>query len=409
MSLGAGRLAGTLDLPIGVDLGSANVTMAQVRLVERGSHDVRLVAVDTAKTPGFEENISSGPSSQQADRRRRFAEIQEMLSTDRFNGRKCILALPARDCFVQPLSIPRECLEDPQDVKNAINWELQDKGEMFFGHSIDVQDTVVQHLMTGHEVYEDGLSKEEVIAFGVSRDVASQYLKLARDAKIKIVGLSVEPCAILECFSRLLRRSADMDNTYLFVDMGVTSTQIVLSRGPNMEFARNLTATIGEAINETDEPKEAPQAQDTPADIPQDTPEDQPQGAAISIDENQGSGVVFETEAEEEVDCLSELVEQVGQCLEYVESVGGSKDIDRVVFTGGGAYNKGVCNELAVRLGLSGQVGNPLLGIKDINSASLPKETNETKANQTKPGMPRCPDWAVALGLSVGASIETAA
>ena len=160
MSLGAGHLAGSPYLPIGVDLGSANVTVAQVRLVERGSHDVRLVAVDTAKTPGFEENIGSGPSSQQADRRRRFAEVQEMLSREHFHGRKCIIALPARDCFVQPLSVPRECLENPQDIKNAINWELQDKGEMFFGHPIDVQDTVVQYIMTGHEVYEDGLSKK---------------------------------------------------------------------------------------------------------------------------------------------------------------------------------------------------------------------------------------------------------
>ena len=389
-------MAGSPPLPIGVDLGSSSVTLAQVRLVERGSHEVSLIAVDTVKTPGFEENINAGPSSQQADRRRRFAEVQEMLSYDHFKGRKCILALPARDCFVQPLSVPRECLDNPQDIQNAVNWELQDKGEMFFGHAIDVQNTVVQYIKTGHEVYEDGLSKEEVIAFGVSRDVASQYMKLARDAKIKIVGLNVESCAILECFSRLLRRSADMDQAYMFVDLGVTSTQVVLSRGPTMEFARNLTATIGEAIEETDEQQEAPQEAPGPE-------------VEVSVGQDQSSMVVFESEAEEQVDCLSELVAQITQCLDYVESVGGSKDIDRVVFTGGGAYNKGACNELAVRLGLSGQVGNPLLGIKDINLASLPRETDEETGNQTKPGMPRCPDWAVALGLSVGASTEAAA
>jgi len=383
-----------------VDLGSANVTLAQVRLIERGSRDVRLVAVDTAKTPGFEENLGSGPSSQQADRRRRFAEVQEMLSHDHFKGRKCILALPARDCLVQPLSVPREYLENPQDIKDAINWELQDKGEMFFDHPINVQETVIQYLMTGHEIYEDGLSKEEVITFGVSRDIASQYLKMARDAKIKIVGLNVEPCAVLECFSRLLRRSADMDNSYMFVDLGVTSTQVVLSRGPNMEYARKLTSTNGQAIEEKAEAQAQPQPQ---------SPEDQPQSDEASVDGDQLARVVFDSETEEELDCLSDLVAQIQQCLNYVESVGGSKDIDRVVFTGGGAYNKGVCNELAVRLGLSGQVGNPLLGIKDVNLASLPKNTTETTANQTKPGMLRCPDWAVAVGLSVGASVEVAA
>ena len=51
MSLGAVHLAGSLHLPIGVDMGSSSVTLAQVRLVERGSRDVRLVAIDSAKTP----------------------------------------------------------------------------------------------------------------------------------------------------------------------------------------------------------------------------------------------------------------------------------------------------------------------------------------------------------------------
>ena len=383
-------------LPIGVDLGSASLTLAQVRLVDRTSRDFRLVAVASAKTPGFEENIASGPSAQQADRRRRFAEIHEILAHDHFNGRKCILALPARDCFVQPLSVPRECLENLQDIESAIAWELQDKGEMFFGHPIDVQETVVQHLTTGNEVYEDGLSKAEVITFGVSREVAAQYLKMARDAKIKIVGLNVESCAVLECFSRLLRRSADMDRSYMFVDLGVTSTQVVVSRGPNMVFARNLTSTLGEAPQAEEPDEETPEAPDSPA-------------CEVSVGDDQPAGVVFDSNFDEQVDCLSDLTAEISQCLDYCESVGGSRDIDRIVFTGGGAYNKGACNELAVRLGLSGQVGNPLLGIKDINLASLPKDSTETKANQAKPGMPRSPDWAVALGLSVGASIEAAA
>ena len=398
MSLEARHLARSPYLPIGVDLGSASVTLAQVRLVDRGARNFQLVAVATAKTPGFEENIVSGPSAQQADRRRRFAEVQEILSHDHFKGRKCILALPARDCFVQHLSIPRECLENPQDIKSAIDWELQDKSEMFFGHPIDVNETVVQHLMTGHEIYEDGLSKEELITFGVSRDIASQYLKMARDAKIKIVGLNVESCAVLECFSRLLRRSADMDRSYMFVDLGVTSTQAVVSRGPNMVFARNLTATLGEAAREDEasEPDDEVQAPDGPA-------------VEVSVGDHQPAKVAFAGEGDRQVDCLSALAAELAQCLDYCESVGGSRDIDRIVFTGGGAYNKSACNELAVRLGLSGQIGNPLLGIKDVNLASLPKDTTETPANQGKPGMPRSPDWAVALGLSVGASVEAAA
>ena len=395
MSLGAGHLARSAYLPVGVDLGSASVTLAQVRLVDRATRDFRLIAVDTVKTPGFEENIASGPSARQADRRRRFAEVQEILSHDHFKGRKCILALPARDCFVQPLSVPRECLENPHDIKSAIDWELEDKGEMFFGHQIDVRETVVQYLMTGNEVYEDGLSKEEVITFGVSRDITSQYLKMARDAKIKIVGLNVESCALLECFSRLLRRSADMDNAYMFVDLGVTSTQVVISHGPNMVFARNLTSTLPIL-------PEQPQSE-------QETQEPDGPGVEVSVGCDQPAKVIFEEETDQEGDALTALTAEITQCLDYCESVGGNRDIDRIVFTGGGAYNKGACNELAVRLGLSGQVGNPLLGIKDVNLASLPEDTTETTANQTKPGMPRCPDWAVAVGLSVGASVEAAA
>ena len=392
-------MARSAYLPIGVDLGSASVTLAQVRLVDRSARDFRLIAAAVAKTPGFEENIVSGPSAQNADRRRRFAEVQEILSHDHFKGRKCIIALPARDCFVQHLSVPRECLEDPKDIRAAIDWELQDKSEMFFGRQIDVKETVVQYLMTGHEIYEDGLSKEEVITFGVSRDITSQYLQMAHDAKIKIVGLNVESCAILECFSRLLRRSADKDNSYMFVDLGVTSTQIVISRGPNMVFARNLASTVPPAAEDDHDDRD--DREDRESDGP---------GVEVSMGADQpATRVVFESQNDQQVDCLAALTAEISQCLDYCESVGGNRNIDRVVFTGGGAYNKGACNELAVRLGLSGQIGNPLLGIKDVNLASLPEDTTETTANQTKPGMPRCPDWAVAVGLSVGDSVEAAA
>ncbi len=92
---------------------------------------------------------------------------------------------------------------------------------------------------------------------------------------------------------------------------------------------------------------------------------------------------------------LRTMADELTQCLRYYESVFRNSSVERAVFVGGGAYDKRLCQSLAQRLNLSAQIGDPLMGLKCASGATL------------SPGMDRRapqPNWAVAVGLSLGAA-----
>ena len=92
------------------------------------------------------------------------------------------------------------------------------------------------------------------------------------------------------------------------------------------------------------------------------------------------------------------LAAELSKCVRYYESVFRGRPVERAIFLGGQAYDKELCQALARRLNLPAQIGDPLLRIKRP-TGSDPDEGMDHREPQ--------PDWAVAVGLSVGA--ETAA
>ena len=246
----------------------------------------------------------------------------------------------------------------------------------------DVHEAIVRHIVVGQEIYEDGQPKEEAIAFCVSRPALERYLVMARQAGIEVVGVNVESCAIMECFSRLFRRAVDLEHVFMFVDLGATSTQVVISHGPRMVFARNLRhggqdfdRAAADALGI--EPHEAHDVRLGSV---------KPSGS--NADEHAASpsrpGAGDPSQYLERP--LSDLTGQISGCLDHYEGVFGNRNVDRMVFTGGGAYDTWLCNQLALQLDLPGQIGNPLLNVRTTGTASQP-------------------DWTVAVGLSIGAGV----
>ena len=93
---------------------------------------------------------------------------------------------------------------------------------------------------------------------------------------------------------------------------------------------------------------------------------------------------------------LDTMVEQLTQCLRYYESVFRNQSIERAIFVGGQAYDKRLCGALARRLNLPAQVGDPLVRIQRSPGC----EANvRVDCRQPQPG------WAVAVGLSIGATV----
>ena len=359
--MGAKAIKGKV-LPIGVDLGTSALKLAQLRELD-GSHD--LIASASADVPPecwgeFRLRLEFWSKA-----------LAGLVRTGGFQGRECVLGVPAEATFVRHLRVPKGTGDS---VDRAVLGELQ--GKLPF----PAADAEIRHVVAG-EVLGDGEPRQEVIVVAVPRTTVLSLIRLAGRARLDVVGVNVEAFAIVECFGRLFRRAADQKRAVLFIDMGQASTQVVLSHGSRVVFARNLPmggAALDKAIADDMgiTPQRAAQLRQELAKAPD---------SAAPQEELYGrlSGV------------LETLADELTQCIRYYESVFRNQGIERAIFLGGQAHDKRLCQSVAQRLNLPAQIGDPLVRIGGGQGAS-PGGGLDRREPQ--------PRWAVAVGLSLGSA-----
>lgn len=215
--------------PIGVDFGSDCLRLAQVRVVD---NECRLIAAASADVPTHVRHDPAGRTSF-------FIEaIGDLISQGGFQGRQAILSLPAAQMFIQHLKLPRM---DEAALKKSLPWEARGK------LPIDPTHALLRHLVAG-DIYSDQDPKQEVILMAASREMVNQYLQAATRARLDVVGMNVEPKAVVDCFGWVYRRKTDLDSVCMYVDIGAAGTRAIIARGPQIMFARTI-AIGGDSFN----------------------------------------------------------------------------------------------------------------------------------------------------------------
>jgi type IV pilus assembly protein PilM len=346
-------------MPIGVDIGSSSVKLAQLK---HADGEMELLAAGVAEVAHRDRDDLSRRLNSLAQ------GIREVLRSQPFRGRAAVLSLPAEDTVVRHVRVPKL---PPKEMARAVEWELQ--GKLPYA----VKEAVVRHVVSG-EAFGEGDAKQEVIVVAAARRTLDAYLGMARRAKLDVVGVNVEPCAIVECFGRLFRRSSDAARPILFIDLGAASTQVVLSHGNRIVFARNL-AKGGDDLDQAI-------AQDVGVAVEQ----------AHAIRQGLLNGDMQPQQEEKLYAILAEpmdaLADEITKCLRYYESIFRNRSIERAIFIGGQAGDKRLCQSLAKRLDLPAQVGDPLVRVKRPTQGHV-------GLDQRRPQ----PRWTVAIGLSIGA------
>jgi len=348
--------------PIGVDLGHSTVKIAQLR---SNGDKLELLAA------GAEDAPLPAKENGQVRMDALAATVRKVLKFGGFQGRHAVLSLPAETTLVQHVKLPKMPAEE---IPAALQSELRTK------LPYPVEDAVIRHVVAG-ETYVDGESKQEVVVVAAPRNVVDDYLGMARSAKLDVIGLNIEACAVVECFARLFRRTKDAARTILMVDLGAASTQVALSHGDQIVFARNLNTGCNDLDHAVADSMDISfeQAQALRRDL-------------VKSDE----GGSAETELYHQ---LSETLDSMGgeltQCLRYYESVFRNQTVERVIFVGGGAYDTRLCQALAKRMNLPAQIGDPLIRVERVEGAGMWIGMDRRTPQ---------PDWAVAVGLSLGAA-----
>ena len=344
-------------LPIGVDLGSSAVKLVQLRSVKDG---VELSAYGSIDIP-------------ESCRKNNFERmgflakhIPRVIRSGGFKGRKCVLGIPAENTFVRHIKVPRT---DPKNTELAVRRGVQSE------LPCPLQETVIRYIVAG-EVYCNGEVKQEIIVVAIPLDTMDAYLDMARRAGLSVVGVNIESLAIVECFSHLFPWGSNPEHTALYIDLGSASTQVVIARGQNLVFARNLTRgsrDLEEIITNGMEVSE---------DLLHE----------FWIDAQKKK---LPAEAEENLYQLvepwvEETYQSIEQCLLYYRSVFRETGVDRLIFTGGQARDNRLCQMLAKRLNLPANIGDPMIGLHVVDGVS---RTFDFK-NAPHPGL------AVGIGLS---------
>jgi type IV pilus assembly protein PilM len=352
------------QFPIGIDLGTAAAKLVQ--LVDLGGQMELTAAAYLDLPEELQKNVSG---------RLEFLEgrLGGLLRQGGFQGRKCVMSLPPSDTFLAHVRVPKV---PSSQMEGVLRGELE--GKLPF----DVSQSVIRHLVAGEA---EAGSTLEVIAVATPRRLVDQFAGMAERARLELLALDIEPCAILECFGRLLRRAEDAERATLFLDIGQSFSQVVIALGARMVFARNLPMG-GRQID---------QAVATVLNMPL----AEVMGLRRSLagqKPNPQSQFVYDALR----DSLNALAGEITQCLRYYESVFPSHPVERSIFLGGGALDHNLCQQMAQRLNLPAQIGDPLLRIGRRFTMPAPAGMDRRQAN---------PAWAVAVGLCLGSQISVAA
>ena len=90
---------------------------------------------------------------------------------------------------------------------------------------------------------------------------------------------------------------------------------------------------------------------------------------------------------------LEKLVQELGLCRRYHEATFQNKPVEKLVFVGGEAKQRRLCQNIAREMSLAAQVGDPLVRMGRISEVGI-----ESGIDRRQPQ----PGWATAIGLSLG-------
>lgn len=375
------KLFSPQSCPIGVDIGSEHIRLVQFQ--NDGGTPVLIAAGSCQIAPEVRND---------ADRRNQFIveQIKKMLSASEFRGLKAVISLPASSIFIHHLRINK--MSGPELVK-ALPFEVQ--GKLPF----DASAAMLRHVVVG-EIYGGQEAKNEVILMAASRSAVAKHLAIIERAKLEIQALHVEPCAIIACFSHFFRRETDEKATTLFLDIGASNTKAIITHGYHMVFAKNIP-TAGERFNRAVSAQlNIPYSEARMLRVKLAAPEgrgDQVHDLGATPTDDALTPRIQESVSQQVNQAvkepLDELVRELQYCVRYYESVFPARTIDRILFVGGEAQSKPLCQHIAKRLHLPASVGDPMAWINHQGGASLVAGVDRRLAQ---------PAWSVAMGLSLG-------
>ena len=431
---------------IGVDFGSDSLRMAQV---EPADKDFQLVAAATADVP---THVRNDPSARFSF----FAEtVRELLTQGSFKGKRVMLNLPASLMHIQHLRLPKM---DDEALKKALPWEA--RGKLPF----DPSQAVLRHLIAGEIYHDQEAKYEVILMAArrdlVEQYLAAAAKARLDIVGMNIESKAIVDC-FSHIFRR--KSDTDVTTCFVDVGCVATRAiiarggRIQFARNIPIggeHFSRAVSSVLQMPLDQAKllRSKSAAQAGEEAKDrqslpgperpVPAAEPEAgadpmegtgfallnaavsaaqrrqapgtaaavaQPRTIAASVDDRPLRAAqpipAAPSSERERVDhaCrepLAKLTEELSLCRRHYEATFPNQPVQRLIFVGGEAHQRGLCQQIARELGVAAQIGDPLARMGRFTEVGV-----ECGIDRRVPQ----PGWTVALGLSMGPAAPEAA
>ena len=371
--------------PIGLDIGHDSIKMLQL------SGDGQRLSVhrmQKRRRPASNDELN--------ERQDLILTIRQMLEEGDFQGRRAALCVSN-----DKLKVTSVRLSEPDVMKTAAHVYK----EAAFRFGLDPGRDSIQYIPAG-TVRQGDQIRQEVILFATDRQATEDGLAVLDALGLTAVGLEPVPCALARGFDRTLRRDEDRSETLIFLDVGSRFTTVVFSRRGEIcfvkvvpvgmeRFDQAIAAQLGvdpieaETVRrnwhmEEAEDSIAGQSETSDAGLKGDDPlcpsSHQRKPLDVSV-------CHMLTDAVRGV--ADGLVREVSLCARYYAVTFRGHRIERLIASGGGAYEPILLAMLRTQIGVDVDRAKPFCDI-----GGCPGVWEDTSQEEA------C-EWAVALGLSL--------
>lgn len=405
--------------PIAVDFGAGGLKVLQVS----GGESHKLVAASFLPTPDELVEDSAGRIRFQIE------QLPKVIRKGGFTTKRAVCLIPASQMFCKHMQIQ---LSEGVEVDSMLQAMLPAQV------GCDFESLVCRSV----EVPGGGRGgKTEVICMAASRDLVGRLMQAIKTAKLEPVGIHGPFQSVLRSFDGTLRREEDAARTTLYLDLGYSSTNVIISHGTEMVFARTIdlgglhmdqaisqqakvglsqaralrwkvslesaASTVPAASEEGDglallhaamaKSKQASadgglNRQETETESSVAVAEDRRSGsetASGSVDFQPASGALQYPDGVNLDEPLEILADEICMSLRYHKSMFGGRSIDRTVLVGGEARQTWLCRHIARAIRMPVRVADPISQVSRVGEESV-SGVDFTKAQ---------PGWTAALGM----------
>ena len=327
--------------------------------VDVGSRSVKLLQFDATRDRVWEAARSDLPPA------KRDTRIVEAINRARegrnFRGREAVFCLGAEELYVQNIRVARATGDE---LTNIVHIEAASR----LPFSSD--EAEIRYLEAA-DVHQGDTIRREVILMASHLPAIERVLSWAEGAGLIPVAIDVEPAALLRCYARQFRRDDDQRRRVMFINVGASTTRLVIAEGPDAMFIKYINVGgrhLDEAV-----------ARQLRMSLPEATALRRHNGDRRA---DQRDPEVTRSLAESVRPVLDRLANELALCLRYYSVTFRGRPLEQAVLGGGEASGQ-LADWLSKHLDLTCRLGEPL---RDLEKGDL-----SGRAGQ----------WDVAAGLAL--------